>query len=82
MMVYSLSCSKRRIPSCNDSVTTAAVKAATVISDGAMSSRGGAKARPGRKDAMAVHEHIPRFCQRLISFQLKLRQSVESWIQR
>ena len=32
------------MPSCNDSVTTAAVKAATVISDGAMSSRGGAKA--------------------------------------
>ncbi len=53
MMVYSLSCSKRRIPSCNDSVTTAAVRAATVISDGAMSARGGAKARLGRKDAMA-----------------------------
>jgi hypothetical protein len=29
---------------------------------------------------MAVHENIPRFSQRLISFQLKLRQSVESWI--
>jgi len=29
-------------------------------------------------EIIAVHDNIPRFTQRLISFQLKLRQSVES----